>query len=211
MTDVISAQHSRTVGIVLFDGFELLDAFGPVEILSVLPKHFRLSFISTNARTVQSSQGVCVIADTTIADAEPVDILIVPGGIGIERLVADQRALGALRALAETAEIMASVCTGTAALAIAGILDGRAATSNKKAFDWVRSFGPNVDWKPRARWVTDAKFWTASGVAAGMDMTAALIRHLHGDETAQYATEMIELEVRTDPHDDPFAIVSPQM
>ncbi|GAA1074555.1 hypothetical protein GCM10009648_08500 [Tsukamurella spumae] len=68
---------------------------------------------------------------------------------------------------------MASVCTGTAVLAVAGILDGHTATSNKKAFDWVRSFGPNVDWKPQARWVT-------------------------------------ELEVRTDPHDDPFAIVSPQ-
>ena len=62
-----------------------------------------------------------------------------------------------------------SVCTGSALLARAGVLDGLKATTNKRAFDWVRSQGPRVTWMPRARWVQDGSVFTSSGVSAGMD------------------------------------------
>jgi len=97
------------------------------------------------------------------------------------------------------------VCTGSALLAAAGLLEGYRATSNKRAFTWASSHGRDVRWEPRARWVHDRDRWTSSGVAAGMDMTAALIAHLEGKETAERVLREVELEVQTDPDRDPFA------
>ena len=100
---------------------------------------------------------------------------------------------------------MSSVCTGSAVLAAAGLLDGYRATSNKRAFTWATSQGPQVEWVPQARWVEDRNRWTSSGVAAGMDMAVALIATLCGKGAAKDAAAQIELEVHTDPDWDPFA------
>lgn len=70
-------------------------------------------------------------------------------------------------------------------LAAAGLLDGYRATTNKRAFSWVREQGPGVDWAAQARWVVNRDRWTSSGVAAGMDMTLALIAQLHGERVAR--------------------------
>jgi transcriptional regulator GlxA family with amidase domain len=97
------------------------------------------------------------------------------------------------------------VCTGSAVLAAAGLLDGYRATSNKAAFAWVREQSGTVDWIAAARWVQDRDRWTSSGVAAGMDMAAALLADLFGTDVARGATTRAELEVREDPSWDPFA------
>ena len=87
----------------------------------------------------------------------------------------------------------------------AGLLNGYRATSNKRAFDWASGHGDEVTWVRRARWIHDRNRWTSSGVAAGMDMTAALIGHLTGPEAAATAAREIELEIHPDPTRDPFA------
>lgn len=200
-------DHSapRTVSIVLFDGFELLDVFGPVELLGMLPDRFAVELVAETPGPVASAQGTEVLATSPLDAAHAGAIVLVPGGAGTRPLAHDAAFLGRLAAFAEGAEIVASVCTGSALLAAAGLLEGYAATSNKRAFDWASGFGADVAWRRRARWVADRDRWTSSGVAAGMDMTAALIRHLHGAETASEVTWRIELETHDDPHWDPFA------
>jgi putative intracellular protease/amidase len=195
----------RSVSVVLFEGFELLDVFGPVELFSALPDDFALSFLGPSLAPVPSAQGVSVNPDRADEPAVASDILLVPGGAGTRALVSDDRFLGVLREHASRAQIVASVCTGSAVLAAAGLLDGYRATSNKFAFSWATQHGRDVTWEPRARWVEDRDRWTSSGVAAGMDMTAALIRSLCGEEAAKSATDFIELEVQLDPSHDPFA------
>jgi len=195
----------RTVSVVLFDGFELLDVFGPVELLSVLPDEFAVAFVGPTARPVASSQGVTVNAERTFSDAEPADVMLIPGGIGTRALVGDAGFLDWLREYAAGCGIVTSVCTGSGVLAAAGLLDGYRATSNKLAFAWASSQDEEVTWVPHARWVEDRDRWTSSGVAAGMDMTAALIRSLCGPETAQHAADYIELDVQTDSTHDRFA------
>jgi transcriptional regulator GlxA family with amidase domain len=91
-----------------------------------------------------------------------------------------------VRRSADTA-IVTSVCTGAALLARAGILDGRRATTNKRAFQWVVEQGPRVEWVREARWVEDGKFVTSSGVSAGINMTLAVIARLLGKETSERA------------------------
>jgi transcriptional regulator GlxA family with amidase domain len=104
-----------------------------------------------------------------------------------------------------TARFVASVCTGSALLAKAGVLDGLSATSNKRAFGWVASQGPKVRWIARARWVEDGKFFTSSGVSAGMDMALGLIARLLDKETSIEVAQRAEYEWHQDKEWDPFA------
>ncbi|MEU5846209.1 DJ-1/PfpI family protein [Saccharopolyspora shandongensis] len=195
----------RCVSVILFEGFQLLDVFGPVELLSAVPDLFEVRFIGPGRGPVASSQGISVsVTDSRDGAAEP-DIVLVPGGRGTRSLVQQRSFLAWLTGFARSAPLITSVCTGSAVLAAAGLLDGYRATSNKRAFDWVMTNGEHVHWVPQARWVEDRNRWTSSGVAAGMDMTAALIRHLHGAEVAQAVTDYIEFEVHADPAWDPFA------
>lgn len=195
----------RNIGIVLFDGFEVLDVFGPVELFGRLPDEYRISYFAPRSGPVRASQGVEVIAPTALNAAESVDIILVPGGMGTRALVHDAPFLQQLGELASHASLVTSVCTGSAVLAAAGLLDGYRATSNKRAFSWVRQHGTDVEWVPQARWVEDRDRWTSSGVAAGMDMTAALIATLSGQDAADRAASEIELEVHQNADWDPFA------
>lgn len=198
----------RTVGILLFEGFELLDVFGPVELLSRLPERYRLLYFAPAVGPVRSGQGVQVVATHSFQDAPDVGIVLVPGGPGTRALVHDAGFLASLRGWASRSPLVTSVCTGSALLAAAGLLEGYRATSNKRAFAWASSQGEAVEWVAQARWVQDRDRWTSSGVAAGMDMTAALIRELDGEEEAERAAQEIELEIHRAAEWDPFAALN---
>ncbi len=195
----------RRVSIVLFDGFELLDVFGPVELFGMVPDRLAVEFIGPEAGPVASSQGAEVIATSSYDAAASPDIMLIPGGKGAWRLVEDDAFLSWLRTWATPASLVTSVCTGSAVLAAAGLLDGYQATSNKAAFAWACAQGQKVEWVARARWVQDRDRWTSSGVAAGMDMAAALLADLFGQEAAQSVATRVELEVHDDASWDPFA------
>ena len=198
--------NERRVTIILFDQFQLLDVFGPVELISKVPG-VTVDYAGPVAGPVRSSQGVQVIADIAHGELHDPDIILVPGGAGTRPLSSNQTFLTWLSETAHSAQLVTSVCTGSALLAAAGVLDGYRATSNKVAFDWATSFGTNVTWVPQARWVEDRDRWTSSGVAAGMDMTNALIARLCGAETATKATQLAEYEPQMNPTYDPFATI----
>jgi transcriptional regulator GlxA family with amidase domain len=195
----------RTVGTLLFPGFELLDVYGPLEMFGALPDAFSLQMVAQAAGPVASRQGPQTIADVATADARPYDILLVPGGLGTRTEVDNVALIDWLQQHAQASTIVATVCTGAALLARTGHLDGRKATTNKKAFDWVVSQGPKVNWQRRARWVVDGKYHTSSGVSAGMDMALALIAQLLGKEKAQWVANHTEYRATNDANDDPFA------
>jgi transcriptional regulator GlxA family with amidase domain len=199
------ADGIRTITIVLFDGFELLDVFGPAELFGSEHERLRVQYIAETREPVRAIQGVAVVPDFSYADAPAADIVLVPGGMGTRKLVADPAFLTWLKTWAADAALVTSVCTGSGVLAAAGLLEGYRATSNKRAFAWASSNGSAVDWVPAARWVEDRDRWTSSGVAAGMDMAAALLDRLFGPGTGQAAADSAELELHTDPHWDPFA------
>lgn len=195
----------RKVGAVLFPGFELLDMFGPLEMFGLRKDDFEIVMLAEAAGPVASGQGPRAVADFALADAPECDILLVPGGPGTRPEVLNPALLTWLAKAAERAERVASVCTGSALLARAGLLDGRKATTNKLAFDWVARQGPQVDWQRSARWVADGKFVTSSGVSAGTDMALWLIGDLLGAEAARETALWAEHEWNDDPAHDPFA------
>lgn len=199
------SYEKRRVDVVLFHGFELLDVFGPLELYGKLLERFEISLVGPERGPVRSAQGPDVLAYAGYSEARLPDIVLVPGGIGTRNLVLDQSFLDWLRAWAKDATILSSVCTGSGLIAAAGLLDGYQATSNKRAFDWAVQQGPHVSWVRQARWTHDGSRWTSSGVAAGVDMTLAIIASICGQDTAEQLAVMVEYEWHRDPHWDPFA------
>jgi len=194
----------ETLNIVLFDGVTTLDALGPVEVFHRRPTDYSIRFLSLEGGAIVGSGGVA-IQTRPFSAADEVDLLLVPGGQGTRTLTGDERFLGALRSLADRSSTILSVCTGSALLAKAGILDGKRATSNKQAWDWVVAQGPKVEWIRQARWVVDGNIYTSSGITAGIDMALGFVADRSGIEVARRAARGLEYSWNEDPTVDPFA------
>lgn len=198
-------SHILTIGALLFPEFELLDVFGPLEMFGQAGEPFEICTVAEKGGAVASRQGPSTVIDYAFDDQRQYDILLVPGGMGTRREVNNPTLLQWLRTQAPGAKYVTSVCTGSVLLARAGLLDGIRATTNKKAFAWVASQVPDVVWQKQARWVEDGRFFTSSGISAGMDMALTVIaRHL-GMETAGRVATGAEYEWHRDPGWDPFA------
>ena len=194
-----------SIGIVLFQDFEILDVFGPIEMFGMYPENFEIRLVAEQDGEVASAQGPRSVIDHTFSDDIHYDVLLVPGGQGTRREVNNLVMLDWLAERSAKAQYVTSVCTGSAVLAKAGILDGIRATSNKMNFDWVVTQGPNVEWVREARWVEDGIYFTSSGVSAGMDMSLALIAKILGREAADKAALWAEYDWHKDSAWDPFA------
>jgi len=200
-----AATGKTVIGMVLFEGFECLDVFGPIEMFGMVKEKFSIVMLAEKAGPVRSAQGPVVIADRSLADAGKIDLLIVPGGMGTRREVDNAAMLQTLKQLGEATPKVATVCTGSGLLAKTGLLNGIRATSNKRAFKWATSQGPAVKWVAQARWVEDGKFFSSSGVSAGMDMALGIIENYVDRETAEKVAVGAEYEWHSDKNLDPFA------
>jgi len=199
------------VGAILYPGFEMLDLFGPLEMYSMLgAEAVNIVTVAEQAAPISSAvsmaldAGPQVVAQADFESAPPLDILLLPGGFGTLPALESPELLNFLSTRAETAQVVSSVCTGSALLAKAGLLDGRRATSNKQLFALSTQITDQVDWVESARWVEDGKYWTSSGVSAGMDMTLAIIAKLAGEETAELVSSGTEYSWHRDADTDPF-------
>ena len=195
----------RTIGALVFPGFEMLDLYGPLEMFGLNRDEFDINIVAETMAPVAATPGPRTNPDEAFGDRERYDLLLVPGGMGSRPGMENKALMDWLAQQSERAEIVASVCTGSAMLAGAGVLDDRRATSNKMAWDWVISQGPNVEWVQRARWVEDGKFFTSSGVSAGTDMSLALIEKLLGTPAMETIAKRAEYVRNAEPDNDPFA------
>ena len=180
------------VAILLFDDFETLDVFGPVEIFGRLKDHYRISFLSETGGLVKNNHGVAVQSEKINSLKIDYDIFLIPGGYGTRREVDNKPFISQVKDISLSSKFVLTVCTGTAILARTGLLDGKRATSNKRAFDWVTTQGEHVNWIRKARWTKDEKFYTSAGVSAGMDMTLGFLADIHGIEFARKVAFEIE-------------------
>jgi transcriptional regulator GlxA family with amidase domain len=200
-----SQSKTRTLGIVLYKNFELLDVCGPAEMFGNVGRALRIVMVAEEAGPVRSTQGIKVVADYGFADCPQLDLILVPGGSGTLNQLRNKALLDWLKERSSRAELVTSVCSGAAVLAKAGLLDGRPATTNKQYYSVCTSPGPKVKWIKEARWVDDGAIVTSSGVSAGMDMALHVIARLYGADTAQKIANGTEYVWNKDPHTDPFA------
>ncbi|MCD0244708.1 DJ-1/PfpI family protein [Xanthomonas melonis] len=193
-----------TLGMVVFEGFQLLDVFGPLDMFGNLEGKVKIVMLGERMGAVASSAGPAVAVDHTLAAAPTIDILLVPGGMGTRREVDNAALIAGIARLARAAPHVGSICTGAALLARTGLLDGRRATTNKRAFNWVAAQGPKVQWVKQARWVEDGHIFTSSGVSAGTDMALALIAKIFGRDAASQVAGIAEYVWNEDSTNDPF-------
>ncbi len=197
-------KSGRTLGIVLYPAFELLDVYGPAEVFGNVQRGLKVVMVAQKAGLVASAQGPKVQADYGFDDCPPLDLLLVPGGMGTLTQLKNQALLGWLQSRAKDAEIVMSVCSGSALLAEAGLLDGHKATSNKRYFKIAVDHGPKVQWIEKARWVDDGDRVTSSGVSAGIDMSLAVVERLYGVKLAETIADLTEYQWHRDAANDPF-------
>ena len=175
---------------LFFEDFETLDVFVFFQVLSRID-NVKLHYISISGGLIRSKQGYYIQTES-ITEIAPNSILVVPGGQGTRSLVSDELFITTLQNLCNRAKNVLSICTGSALLAKSGVLDNRKATSNKKAFEWVQTTSSNINWIRNARWVIDGKYYTSSGVSAGMDMALGFVSDLYGNDKAMQIAKDIE-------------------
>jgi putative intracellular protease/amidase len=213
-----ATPRTLRIGIFVYEGFEPIDVWGFSEAfaisrflgkgyLSPPPHPFEVVLISKDGNKVKSMNGPSVAPDLDFAraraPAETMDVLMIPGGNTGPLVEVGDAEFAPLRewvrAMNDKVQIMASVCTGAAVLAKAGLLDGLPAATNHQAFGWVASFGPKVEWDNVSRWVDAGRFVTSAGVSAGTDMGFYLVSRLAGLAVAETAAIMAEYDWHRDP------------
>ena len=188
---------------VLFEGFETLDMFGPVEMLGASGE-FKMRFFSPDGGIVKSYQGVSV-ATEPLSEADDPEVFLLPGGMGVYAMLEDEGFIERLAQLAGQARYVLSVCNGAFLYAKAGVLDGRRATTYKARMNKAEELFPDVKWERNARWTVDGNLYVSSGVSAGTDMALGFIADVCGRELAENTARYAEYTWNSDPGNDPFA------
>ena len=195
----------RTLAALVFPGVETLDYCGPIEMLGGYGNETEIITVAKGSEPVPSCHGQRIVVDKIISEKNDYDLLFIPGGDAALIAGKDAEFLQWIREASTNAERVMAVCTGSVLLGMTGVLDGRKATTNKMDFNNTIHLAPNVDWVKKARWVEDGKFYTSSGVSAGMDMALAVMADLFGMEMAERLALGCEYEWHKDASRDPFA------
>ena len=190
----------QPIAVVAFEHVESLDVTGPWEVLhtagAIAGEPPELLCLTADGRDVRSASGLTFTADAAIDEVDRVDTVIVAGGIGVRRALADERLVAGVRRLAAGARRTASVCSGAFLLAEAGLLSGRRVTTHWARCDELARRYPDVDVDPDPIFIRDGSLATSAGVTAGMDLALALAEEDHGRDVALAAARMLVLYAR---------------
>jgi len=172
-----------------------IDFTGPFEVLSRIPNS-TVHVIGKTKNPVRDVKGLILTPEMSIAEALPLDLLLVSGGLGQQELMEDEEILSLIRNQAESGRYLLSVCTGALLCGAAGVLRGRRATTHWAAWDLLHFYGAIPI---KARVVVDGNLISTAGVAAGIDGALKIASILRGDLVAQE----IQLDIEYAP-DPPF-------
>jgi cyclohexyl-isocyanide hydratase len=176
------------VGCLIFPQMDQIDFTGPFEVLSRMPDT-TVQIIGKGLTPVRDVQGLQLTPDVSIAEAEPFDVLLVPGGYGQQALMHDEEVLGLIRKQVHSERILFSVCTGALLCGAAGVLIGRQVTTHWAARPLMSYYDSIL---ADARVVVDGNIISAAGVTAGLDAALVLVSLLRGDAAAQEIQLAIE-------------------
>jgi cyclohexyl-isocyanide hydratase len=179
---------ATTVGMLLFDGVTQLDLTGPYEVLCRMPET-RVRLVASSRAPIRTEFGLTIIPDASFDEVDRLDVLVVPGGWGVDAQLDNEQTLAFLRRVASGARYVTSVCSGALLLGAAGLLEGYRATTHWMSLDLLKHFGAEpVD----ERVVRDRNRITGGGVTAGIDFGLVVAAELFGPTVAQSIQLAIE-------------------
>ena len=178
------------INIVSVEDMCQLDTTGAFEVLARVPG-WTVDLVAASMEPVRTDRGLTILPTRTRESAPPSDILVVPGGAGIDNAMLDDRWIAYTQREAARAKYVFSVCTGSLLLAAAGLLTGRRAGCHWQARDLLAQFGvmPSEE-----RLTVDGKFYSSAGVTSGIDMALRVAADVVGEETARKIQLAIEYE-----------------
>ena len=184
------------IGILIFTGFQLLDAAGPIAVFEIagrqVPVPPEICVMAITPGPVRSSSGAEMVAAAVPPEAL-ISTLVVAGGDGVEAVAGCQTTLSLLRDLGARGARVASVCSGAYLLAEAGLLDGRRATTHWcRTQDFIARY-PKVKLQPDRIFTRDGNIWTSAGITAGIDLALAIIAEDHPDPVAHETARQLVL------------------
>ena len=189
------------VGSILFPKMDQTDFTGPFEVLSRIPDS-TFHVIGKDKAPVRDTKGLILTPEESFDEAPQLDLLVVPGGFGVNALMEDETVLSFIREQAAGAKMVLSVCTGALVCGAAGLLKGRRATTHWASHHLLGYFGAIP---VHERVVIDGSFVSAAGVTAGFDGALTVASILRGEQTA----EVIQLSLEYAP-EPPFDSGSPE-
>jgi transcriptional regulator GlxA family with amidase domain len=201
----------RNIGVLIFEGFQLLDAAGPITVFEMPvrgmnPPPYRLTVYSRNGGPVRSSSGVSIHSEP-LPTGLTLDTLVVSGGEGTRTAMRDVSMLSAIRDMSLRTRRTTSVCSGAFLLAVAGLLDGRKATTHwRRCPDMTRNF-PAVKVEQDRIFVRDGKFWTSAGISAGIDLALALVEEDLGEDVARESARELVVHQRRQGGQSQFSVM----
>jgi cyclohexyl-isocyanide hydratase len=212
LENIMSVSHSNsqedplplkhlTIGCFVFPRQDQIDFTGPFEVLSRIPNS-TIHVIGKTKNPIRDVKGLILTPEMSIADAPPLDLLHVSGGLGQQALMEDEEILSFIRDQAESGRYLLSVCTGALLCGAAGVLRGRKATTHWAAWDLLRYYGAIPT---KARVVADGNLISTAGVTAGPDGSLKIASILRGDLVAQE----IQLDIEYAPN-PPFHSGTPE-
>ncbi len=183
----------RTIGVLIFDDFQLLDAAGPIgafemPMRGMKPPPYELTIIAPEAGPVRSSSGAVMMAEA-MPRLPKYDTVIIAGGWGTRAVMLDPKVQAFVKAAMKSARRVCSVCSGAYILAQAGVLDGKRATTHwGRTPDFQKRY-PDVRLEPDCIYTHDGKIWTSAGITAGIDLALALIADDLGEEVSRRSAQ----------------------
>ncbi|MEJ1239972.1 DJ-1/PfpI family protein [Chryseolinea sp. T2] len=190
----------QTVGIILFNEVEVLDFAGPFEVFSasaeVTPQPcFNVITLSLDGEPVHAVNNLTVAPQYSFDTHPPIDILIIPGGVGTRRLVHDEVFLSKLSLLIENAALSLSICSGARLLAKLGMLDHKRYCTHQEVYDDVTTIAPLSIPQADKRFVrTDSRLFTSGGISAGIDLSFYALEMLLSPTVARKTAAYMEYE-----------------
>jgi transcriptional regulator GlxA family with amidase domain len=194
MADGHVSRNPRRVGLLGFEGANAIDITGPLEVFATAGRAggaesgphgaYETVLIGLDREPFRTESGLRLLPDCTLARAPELDTLIVPGGWGLRQPVTLATAASWLHRYARGARRVCAVCTGIYALAQAGLLDGRRATTHWRLAGEVARRFPAVSVQGDALFVRDGRFYTSGGITAGIDLALALVEEDLGSRAA---------------------------
>ena len=195
-------MERRRVGILVFDGVEVLDFCGPFEVFSVVrlveerrredPSPFEVILVAERQAVVTATGGLKVMPDVSLAACPPLDVLVVPGGWGTRREIGNPVLREWITERGRQVETLTSVCTGAMLLGHTGLLDGRHATTHWRSLDWMSESFPRVTVERDLHVVEDGNVLTSAGISAGIDMSLRVVARYHGEAIARATARHME-------------------
>ena len=189
---------TSTIGILVYDGFLTSDVTAPVEVFGAASKkawfssYKAVTVSTTKERVVHSEEGLTILADKTIYDPLPLDVLIVPSAYKMDGVLKNTDVIDFIKQQGRSASWMASNCSGARLLGEAGILDGKHATTwagGEKAL--VEAY-PKIKVEVNKNVVVDDKVITSNGGSVSYQAALELLARLSSEKYAQEISRAIQ-------------------